>query len=184
VVEQDVQPQDYRFDGFPAYKLHRRSHRLMTFSSATSHPADDSPVVPISATRSFYQWHPETRVQAGDRIAYVELVEAPTSATAPDPDPPEKPSQRLRQMLTAVVSGQWWNKVNEFGQWVRSQRTRQIISIGLVTGLGLWIVGTLLLRVNVPGISWKKAMSSAVILLLGGYGDVFGGLDNDPVPGY
>ena len=49
------------------------------------------------------------------------------------------------------------------------------------------MVGTLLLKYTYYGqgdLTWVKSISLGAILLLGGYGDVFGGFDKPVTPGW
>jgi Trk K+ transport system NAD-binding subunit len=179
VVEAEVQPRDYRFDNFPAHMLHRRSHRLLTYMG---NPFNNDYIPPAqTATRTFYQWQPETRVQAGDRIAYVELVEATTS-THPDFYATSNRLQQLRRGIFNLLRGNLGQKLPRFWQWIQAQRTRQIIGLGIITAVVLWLIG--MITLVSAGIDWQTAMFSSVILLIGGYGDVFGGLEDQPVPAW
>ncbi len=167
VVEETIQAGDYRFDNFSVSKLHKRSHRLVSFSSRND-TGSESPY-------SFFQWQATDRVQAGDQITYVEVTEELVSqqrATS---------SQRftaIQDLIQMVTSGNWRQEMAKLWQWFQEKRSRQVIGVGFVIALLLWTIGTVVLKTqsNMP---WQHAMSLAVILLLGGYGDVFGGLEAD-----
>lgn len=175
VVEQQVQPRD-QFDKFPASLLHKRTYRLISYRSSSGQQTEIAP-------RAFYQWHRETRVKAGDTIAYLEVIEA-ANTDRPHPSS-ENPLQWLGQQIQGLLRGDLWRKAAQFSQWMQAQQTRQVIGAGLLTGLFMWTLGAVLLKLSLgDAIGWQKAIVSGAILLLGGFGDVFGGLQNDPVPAW
>jgi Trk K+ transport system NAD-binding subunit len=183
VVEHRVKARDYRFDKFPATMLHRKDLRLLSLIDAAIPPEK----MPDPTLRSFYQWQPDSRVQAGDTIVYIETADQ-LSGKRQSLDADEfvyaKPAQNIWHRCWQFLRGNWKQRLHQLWQWFNEHRTRMIVAIGLVLSFLLWAIGTLTLKLNVDSLTWQKAMSSGVILLLGGYGDVFGGLDEDPVPGW
>jgi Trk K+ transport system NAD-binding subunit len=173
VVEQPVQPKDYRFDGFPAIALHKKTYRLLSYSP---------PGAIGSPSRAFYQWKADTKVQPGDTIAFVEVVGRDAQATG-SPTLREKPMQRFWHGIGETLHRGWRGNWAEVGQWMQAQRTRQVIAIGLSFALFLWLFGAVLLRSTLD-VAWKTAFSAAFILLIGGYGDVFEGLEPSDAPGW
>lgn len=171
VVEQTVLPKDYRFDNVTATGLHKRTYRLLSYSPAQSHQ------VPA---RSFYQWTNATRVTAGDRIAYVELVGQNTRS---ETLARERPLQVANSQVRALLRRGWRANLQLLTDWLQAQRSRQLVVIGVGIALVLWSLGTVMLRQTLE-VSWQQAISMTFILLLGGYGDVFGGLDPQAVPGW
>ncbi|MCS6814732.1 MAG: NAD-binding protein [Cyanobacteria bacterium] len=168
VVNETVKSDDYRFLNIPGIKLHKRSYRLISLPKATTTTITDE-------SYSFFQWPADKRIQLGDRIAYVEVTETLVSEQR---SPYPQQFAWVEAILNYVTQNSWQGQVNQIWQWFQANRTRQVIAVGIITGFFLWMIGTLLLRTYVQGISWQEAMSSAIILLLGGYGDVFGGLGN------
>lgn len=165
VVELEVKAKDYRFRDLPAHLLHRRDQRLISLIST-------QPLEPtqLTATRSFYQWQPETRISPGDKITYIELLTVSTAvATLANG---KYPLQRLRRSLRHFTQNPR-QKMLELWEWIQAQQTRQIIGLGLVTATVLWAIGSVLLRVY-GNMNLPEAMFAAVVLLLGGYGDMFG----------
>lgn len=177
VVEQVVQPKDYRFDGFPAVALHKHAYRLLSYipAEATSIP-----------NRAFHQWKTDTKIKAGDTVALVEVIgHTPSEATLDHfaEDTREARWQQIRQGLQKVLQRSWRQNLGEFGQWLQAQRIRQMMAIGFCVALLLWISGAVLLKTTLS-LSWQQAISTTFILLLGGYGDVFGGLEPNSVSGW
>jgi voltage-gated potassium channel Kch len=177
VVQQQVMPKDYRFDGFPTALLHKRSYRLLSYTAAQA----SSPEVAVTASRAFYQWQADTRIHAGDTIAYIEAFDQLAKTQRPDRPAEEQWWRQLQQPLqNLLIRGNFKQQVRQFWQWIQAQQTRQIISAGLLTAMLLWILGAIVLKAGIPQLSLSKAISGAVILLLGGYGDLFGGLADEP----
>ncbi len=169
VVEHQVQRHDYRFNRLPAYTLHKKTHLLLSF------PSTDS-------DRSFYQWQPDTTIEAGDKIVYIEEV-INHQITEPEPKrlKPSIPHSIWRSPYT-LIRAKLKPAIEQFRQWLREQLTRPLIGVSLAIGIVLWIISAVLLKFNVAGITWQKAITAGFIILLGGFGDVFGGLQTDPVP--
>lgn len=180
VVEEQVQPRDQRFDGFPAGLPTKKPFRLLSYRAADSQPpTTGNPNVP---RRAFYHWQPETIVKPGDTIAYLEMCE-PTPRNAKETSAFEAQLQHLWHSLREGMQGDWRGSLMRLWRWVNADPTRRMITLGVVTALFLWILGAVLLKMtNTAGINWQAAIFKSFILLLGGFGDTFGGLQNDPIP--
>ncbi|HEY9641934.1 MAG TPA: NAD-binding protein [Coleofasciculaceae cyanobacterium] len=172
VVEQQVQPRDYRFDGALASALHKKTYRLLSYQAAGS----------TLPSRAFYQWQANTEIKPGDTVTYVEVVGQTTGRSLTDFSNIETPWQQTRQMLQEVAQRGLRRNFSQFWQWINAQRVRQVIGAGLGFAVLLWLISVALLMSTVPQIGWGKAASTAVILLLGGYGDIFGGLADPALP--
>ncbi|NJO78718.1 MAG: potassium transporter TrkA [Cyanobacteria bacterium RM1_2_2] len=177
VVKQQIQPKDYRFDGFPTSLLHKRNYRLLSYHAA------DQPATPLTE-HTFYHWHPDTVTHAGDTIAYIEaLGQTPTRlqinrvSRSYEPSPQTQRSQSIWRKLHSVLQTGIRAKSIELVQWIQAQRNYKTVGIGLLAAFCLWMLATVLLKTNVEGMTWTKAISNGAILLLGGYGDVFGGIE-------
>lgn len=173
VVEQTVQPRDPRFDSARAVSQHKKSYRLL------SHIPKVQAAEPL--TRAFYQWQADTRIQAGDYIAYVEVADSVGRETSLAEAGWLSRWQTWRHEILKERPMQWLQRVRA---WMQANQTRPLIAVGLLTALVLWAAGALMLKATVQELSWAKAIASGAVLLLGGYGDVFGGLEEDPIPGW
>lgn len=173
VIEQQVQPKDYRFDQMPALQIHKRTYRLLSHQSAqTARQLDQLKF----SERTFHQWHPEVQIQAGDRIAYIELADQIGRSTQQSLFQPTRQSRSLRQWIVPTILEKL-SRLPEIWRWIGAQRNATTIIVGLNCALLLWIGGAILLRTYIPALTWAQAFSNGAILLLGGYGDIFGGLD-------
>ncbi|RMH67096.1 MAG: potassium transporter TrkA [Cyanobacteria bacterium J003] len=156
--------------GTPVHHWQRRHQRLISIRTCHSQSSIFQPTRPH---RLFNHWPPDLCFQAGDRPIWIERVERVTPSPMSEPHP-------LQQLLQWVR--QFPEQVQRFWQWIHRDRSRELIFNGLWIGSSLWLLTAILLRYNVPKLTWQKAFAAGFILLLGGFGDVFGGLDNDPVP--
>ncbi|MBR8837953.1 MAG: NAD-binding protein [Stigonema ocellatum SAG 48.90 = DSM 106950] len=186
VVKQQVAPGDYRFENFPASKLHKKTQRLLSYPKAAlmdsfqgsklKLPESEAPL------RAFYQWTPDVRVKVGDTIIYIEEVETVTPFEKTTANSRFNWRKRL-QDIQILAKQDWRQNLVDAWAWAYGEQTRRVVTLGLLTGLILAVIGSVVLKLNISGMSWQAAISAAIILLLGGYGDVFGGLDTTvPVP--
>ena len=179
IVECAVRADSYRFLRTPAYLLHKKQSRLLSIAG-------------LNPDRLFFQWQPDTVVRVGDKIAFIEFVENEFAtnnrkelALRESPDRSNSFNyQKIDQLLQKITGSIFWAaKWNQIVLWFRAERSRLLILWGVVTAILLLIASSVILYFNVPNITWQKAISSSMILLLGGYGDVFGGLGGeDQVP--
>ena len=173
IGESFVRAGDPRFDGKPVQQLHRGLYRLLDFNPV------DNPQQPLgwatTASSVFHRWQPYVKVSAGDRIAYIEVVS--------EPDTPEKNKNPFTLAQHWIEDWKDWRR--RLRNWRQSseQATERVVAIAFLTALILWMIGTLLLKATVPSITWVRAISLGAILLLGGYGDVFGGFAPSGTPG-
>ncbi len=179
VVERQVQPGDSRFDRAQVHQLFSKTYRLLSL------PDVQLPDMESASGRSFFQWPLDYRIRAGERVIYVESAEQ-ISHTGPQSSRPSQTQRasfwsRIKLLRQSYIRAQ----LTQFWQWLQAEPTRQVVVIGLVIGLALLLTGILLLNFTLfkgQEHSWQHAFSSSVILLLGGYGDVFGGLEPTPAP--
>ncbi|NJN87120.1 MAG: TrkA family potassium uptake protein [Leptolyngbyaceae cyanobacterium SL_7_1] len=175
VVELQVDSQDYRFRDLPAHLLHRRHQRLISLVSADP---DKGRSTQLTATRSFYQWQPETRITIGDKIAYIELIES--NASKPVSPSSRNLWQQMQQQVNQFLQNPRENLL-ALWEWIQAHQTRQIIGLGLMTAIVLWAIAAVLLMIY-GAMTPSQSAFAAVVLLLGGYGDLFGQLVDANAP--
>ncbi len=125
---------------------------------------------------TFHQWEPARGISAGDRLVYVEVITSPNSLDR-QPSPRRTP-HKFRTLLSGYRHG--WRQFWQLG-W-QSQVRRLALLYG-ITVLGLLALGTYLFDLYYPGIGWRAAFFDTAILLLGGYGDLFGNFHQlEPIP--
>jgi voltage-gated potassium channel Kch len=195
VIQHRVTTNDDRFANRSISMLQKRDGLLLGYQpsrvdgTAVAHSAHSQPdgnqgkdeFEFTTASRVFHRWRPNARVQADDIVIYLEDVEPSSIA-----ERMESPWRRLVTGIRSLQQGNRRQKVTQLAlqlwNWIYHDQTRRIGAIALLTAGFMGVLGSLLLKSTVPGMSWQSAISSAIILLLGGYGDVFGGLELLPIP--
>jgi Trk K+ transport system NAD-binding subunit len=148
---------------------------------------------------SFYQWNLEEIVDLGDTLVCLEIVEQHSLQFDADADsfwqqqiPPRRSMVARSLGYSLKLLDRFFrdnrffrediaNRIYQFWQFSFQQRVRQIVIIYCFILLLLLPIGTILFHTYYPNISWLSGFSITAILLLGGYGDVFGNL-SPPVP--
>ncbi|ARV57561.1 potassium transporter TrkA [Nostocales cyanobacterium HT-58-2] len=167
VVKRTLLPDD-------PWSYRRLLHELNTHTRKILYITSDSTILP---TDSFYQWEPDTRINAGDTIVYIEA----TKPSAPTSEKlgrnillnPWKFFRRLKRFKWLTLKQQ----ITEFWRKSDENRLKQIwISCLVIVGF-LLLVGTILYQLNYPKISLVDSFFVSAILLLGGFSDLFGGFN-------
>jgi len=142
-------------------------------------PGGDAPAGEASPTRQFYTWSPDWTVQAGDTLVTLECD-----------SPPRTPAQRprspaLKSRWRSLFRRQSWRRVRQFWPAAAEQQIQRVALLCGATVVGLGGVGTLLLYTTALDghLSLLQAFYYTFILLLGGYGDIYGDLDRFRYPG-
>ncbi|WP_421655997.1 potassium channel family protein [Leptothermofonsia sp. ETS-13] len=152
------------------HELNTQTRRLLSHISAGS-------PLPVG----FYQWEPDARVQAGDQVAYIEVVDrftdlisVPSAGTPVKARSEAKPFWHKLRHFSSYHLGQklvnWW-------QVTAQQPTKRVATVVGVTMLVLWLLGTLTFKLTNSQISLLSAFYTAGVMLLGSYDTVFGALD-------
>ncbi len=147
------------------HALNTPSRRLL------SHIPDGQPL-----PKAFHQWEPDTLVQAGDQVAYIELTEKladsiPLLTIAPS----TKSRSAKRYLGNRSISLRVLQ--HRLITWWQGTQTRRVASIVGVTMLSLLVLGTFVFKLTNPQISWLVALYTAGVMLLGSYDTVFGALN-------
>jgi Trk K+ transport system NAD-binding subunit len=178
VTERLVRAGDPRFDQQPVQQLHQGSFRLLDLNPVEVPPQPMGWAT--TASSIFHRWQPHVRIAPGDRVAYIEV------------DKENEPGKKDHSLFSVT---QWIEDFRHRDLRKRLSKLRRsseeslgrVVAIAFSTALILWVIGTLLLKFSYAGpieLTWVKAISLGAILLLGGYGDVFGGFDPPATPGW
>ncbi|GBE92519.1 potassium channel family protein [Nostoc cycadae] len=119
--------------------------------------------------KGFYQWKPDAKLLPGDSIFYVEATE---NFTTHSPKQMNTFGQSWNEIVTEIKWQNLHHKLTQF--WEESTQTRRVAFIGALFLVILFLLGTLLYKSQYPEISWQDALNVALVLSLGGYGDLFG----------
>lgn len=133
---------------------------------------------PYSPSAQFYTWLPDAIIQAGDVVVTIE-AEAPDSLLSPNQMPTRSP-HRLRGfwsgLTTALVSLSQLRPRQALTTFWQASYEHQIRRVALLCGATvvlLCFIGTLLVRLTGLAPTLADAFYATVVLLLGGYGDLF-----------
>jgi Trk K+ transport system NAD-binding subunit len=186
VTERFVRAGEARFDQQPVQMLHQGSFRLLDLNPVEAPPQPMGWAT--TASSIFHRWQPHVRVAPGDRVAYIEIDKASDNGSARNHD---RPLVALSQWIDDFRHRRNWRKRLNNLRRSSEESLGRVVVITLITALVLWLVGTLLLKFTyrdptqaLSELTWIKATSLGAILLLGGYGDVFGGFDPPVTPGW
>jgi Trk K+ transport system NAD-binding subunit len=148
---------------------------------------------------NFHQWEPVDPIRGGDWLVYVEVVDThrrlDSSAVTSSVGVSTTVEQRQRRKRSGGKhqSSPWWAVLRRDRNWqhqifqfwqlgLQSQVWRVAVLYG-ITVLILLAIGTLLFQQYYPGIGLWAAFFDTAILLLGGYGDLFGNFQQlEPIP--
>ncbi|MEL6490161.1 MAG: NAD-binding protein [Cyanobacteria bacterium J06621_3] len=177
VVQRPVVAGELPYDGAPLQKLHRRDTRCLDLGPHQPSAKDYIQ----AASHLFHRWRPDMKARAGDQITYIEVDYTSHQQTHPRP---KSLWGKIHHRFKAVAYRDLQQHFFSFWQQGEQQWLRQVSAIAFSTVLISWPIGTVLIKQALPQLSWSKAISLGVILLLGGYGDVFGGLEEQSVPAW
>jgi len=123
-------------------------------------------------------WDPGQPIQAGDTVFALEASDwrALPVEMLPSPNQPES---------TPGGSPSWlWRWIrNRIGQFWKTGGPRRVVLVAGLFAAALLAIGTVLFRLALPDYAPWEGFYATVILLLGGFGDVFGGLESgSPFP--
>lgn len=127
----------------------------------------------------FHDWEPADRLSERDSLIYLEVSDYQSALGTR-----EKFNlvAYLRSLVTILDPRTWRGRLADLVKWIGQDQIRTIVAtcFFLVLALGIW--GTLLF-VTQDGVSLENAFATTATLLLGGYGDIFGGIvDSITVP--
>ena len=156
-IQPDHQWCDRRF----LHELNTPNRRVLQHFRATVMPP----------ANSFYQWNPNTRVQAGDTIAYIEATEAMMTA----PAQPHKRRGVFWQELAPIFNWQMLRQVLH-QCWRESTQTQRVALLSSVVMLSLFVSGAVLYKLQYPDLTLQDTLNVSLVLVIGGFDNLFGQL--------
>lgn len=124
------------------------------------------------STVAFHQWQPEASLYLGDRLIYIEasdqLLFHPKLAV------PEYVSPNRRKIWLYRCFEGLKKQLRHFLELSFQQQIRRVAIVCGCVVLSLLGLSTVLYKIYYQGISLASAFYASVVLLLGGYGDIFG----------
>jgi Trk K+ transport system NAD-binding subunit len=124
---------------------------------------------------SLHQWEPEAIVSAGDTLVYIEAID---SFSWQSDRPLVNSARRSRQHRGVKSIPRWFgnlkSQLTRFWQLSWQQQIRRVALLSSFVVSILLLAGTILFHWYYPETTWLSAFSATALLLLGGYGDLFG----------
>ena len=162
VVKYQIQVGDRWCDRWLVHGLNSRTRRVLSHITDPSH-----------LPKQFHQWEPEVKLGEGDTIVYIEVTDK-ASHSQQSATNSKRALLRWQGMVRGMAVKNLKQKWQQFWRWIHHYQTRQVAIICCITVLVLLFCGTVLFRLEYPGISLRDAFSATAALLLGGYSDLFG----------
>ncbi|ERN40859.1 K+ transport system, NAD-binding component [Rubidibacter lacunae KORDI 51-2] len=122
---------------------------------------------------AFYSWEPDATLKPGDTLVYVE-TELHFAAEHIVPTPTRSLPHKQRQLRQMLAIAPWLQRRRQMLALVWQSPVRRLAFICGVMVVGLLVFGTSLLLYLHPDTTLSSALFATVVLLLGGYADLFG----------
>jgi voltage-gated potassium channel Kch len=156
------------------HELNTRKRLILSWLSNSHHSA--------KSFQSFYECEPDTKVELGDTLIYIETT-TPTMDFSQNHRNVRQSKkvkwQSIRQFNFLKIK----HKFIDFWDYLDANKLRKAAFVCGVTVLALLFLVMILYKITYPNISMADSFMIAAILLLGGFGDLFGGFDfTVPVP--
>jgi Trk K+ transport system NAD-binding subunit len=158
------------------YELESRRRRILSHAS-----------YPQTAAPLFHQWEPQTVVQPGDTLVYLETADRFFFSQSQKRLAIESQSSRKRawQVIHHFTIRNLKHHLHQFWQTSAREQVRRVALVCGIVVLVLLLVGTLLFHYYYPETTLLTAFYATAILLLGGYADLFGNFQQTaPIPGW
>jgi len=194
VVKRNIAPDDAWCNSRKVYELLNRDRRVLRYIKAQDAdlPPEDWALQtdhPYSASAQFYTWLPDEVIRAGDVIVAVETDDHDGLSLSSHGDYPlpTRPQTALWPRVREGLS-HWrkWRPQAAIAAYWRGSAKNQIRRVALLCGItvvALCGLGSVLLVATQTAPTLADAFYATVVLLLGGYGDVFGGVELEmPMP--
>ncbi len=156
------------------HELNTRKRLILSWISNSHHSAN--------SFQYFYEWEPDTKVELGDTLIYIETTTPTIDFSQNQRNVRQRKKvrwQSIRQFNLLTIK----QKIIDFWYSLDANKLRKVAFVCGITVLGLLFLVTILYKITYPNISMADSFMIATILLLGGFGDLFGGFDfTVPVP--
>lgn len=133
-----------------------------------------------AAARGFHGWNPETAVQVGDSVAVIDLA-------GQGPAVRQTQAEDERGFWRTLLSGASWSQLRHAATrfWREGSQIRRANIVSFCLILAFYLLGVLLYRQHYPQIGLREALNVPLVLILGGYDNLFGQLTLPfPIPAW
>ncbi|MEH1791570.1 potassium channel family protein [Nostoc sp.] len=166
VIKHQVQAKDSWCNGKPVHRLNLTTRRILSHTTVSSDPL-----------KELFEWNPEAEVQVGDTLVYIDVAYE-LALSEQHTNKSYRQSWHWQEFLQGITAKNLKQEIVQLWQsYYQSQnQIRRIATIYAITVLILWLVAIVLYRLYYPDINLQEAFYGTAVLLLGGYGDLFGGV--------
>ncbi|MBD2445732.1 NAD-binding protein [Nostoc sp. FACHB-152] len=148
----------HRWCNCPLSEINSSQRRVLIHTRASQH-----------LLKGFYQWQPDAQVLPGDTVVYIDVNENLVARQT------RYVNNSRQSWLNIFAKMTWQNLSQKLTQfWAESSQTRRVAFAAGIVIVSLFLCGTLLYKLQYPQIAWQNAFNVALVLSLGGYGDLFG----------
>ncbi|MFM7572031.1 MAG: potassium channel family protein [Snowella sp.] len=162
VVKHLVKSEDAGFHNRFIQDLNTRNRRILSYKSISN-----------SGNSQFHQWRPDTTVQIGDTLIYIEIVDK-FSVTKDQSQLYNFQSKNREKNLFYQVIKVFNAQRKKLNRSSLLTQTKNIINLSFFFVIFLLLIGTFLFHYYYNDVPWLYAFYGTIILLLGGFGDLFG----------
>ncbi|MEC4880542.1 MAG: NAD-binding protein [Scytonema sp. PMC 1070.18] len=152
------------------YELNTHNRRILHYTSDTD------------AFTSFYEWELDARLMPEDTVIYLETTKLNTAEL----EKQKRKTWNLGYVLSKIKRFNWGKFKQKLAEYVQSSNENRLRQVGIISAsiIGfLLLLGTIFYRLIYPKMSIIEAFFTSIMLLLGGFNDLFGGFDfSQPVP--
>jgi voltage-gated potassium channel Kch len=131
----------------------------------------------------FHRWEPNCRLQAGDLVAYVEVLDRTIEATIATeiPKSSKKPKLTLKRLLRQLYALGSQNYLQQnlqlFWQSTEQQQSKRVLMLVITVVSSVFLVSLVMLKIAHPDRDWLRLIYIVSVMFLGAYDAVFPAFD-------
>lgn len=163
VIKHQIQPTDRWCEQKTLQELNTSKRKVLAYQ----------PFLSSYSSSLFYSWNPQTLLKAGDIVTYIQLEDFLTADSFLLESKRKKPTLLPKKLTISSIK----KECEKLSKRVFNLPVRRVALIcgGIVVSLIL--IGTFLLWSTIPNATLLSSFYATVVLLLGGYADLFGELE-------
>ncbi len=151
--------------GRPIYQLNNRHRKVISYANNDTELSSD-----------FYEWDTDELIQANDKIIYLEQPEFWARKHSDDLQINQLIFWQMLQSFFKLNPRKIKRLVINYWSWIQENPIRNLVFSSGLTLLTLLVSCTLLFYFHYPEVTLREAFYGTSVLLLGGFGDIFGGI--------
>ncbi|HAC65124.1 MAG TPA: potassium transporter TrkA [Cyanothece sp. UBA12306] len=165
VIKHQIKPHETLYYRSKFYEFNNKKRRILAYLNQDSEDL-----------KGFYQWETNAQLKPGDILIYVELVEELSLNSYEYFGKYKKPKNQWKKTLKKILN-RFKLELGQLRAFSLLGKVRTVVLVCTVLILVLLMMGTFLFKFYYPDTTFVYAFYATVILLLGGYGDLFGNFE-------